>query len=209
MNIEIIPNWHPIFVHFTIGLFATSALLFLVGAGFSKQAWSETFLKVAHINLRIGAVFTVLTVMAGWDAYNTVTHDGPSHAAMTDHRNWALVTAGVWTVLAAWSFQKHRSRVAVGAPFLAAVVVASGLLAATGYKGGEAVYRFGLGVMSLPKVSGDGGHGSHSHGSSTEPHYPHQEQKSDASTNTQPEGHDAHEDDESKPHSHDDNDHHQ
>jgi hypothetical protein len=41
------------------------------------------------------------------------------------------------------------------------------LVAVTGFKGGEVVYRYGLGVMSLPEVSeasknGDG----HEHGSS-------------------------------------------
>ena len=29
--LEIIPNWHPILVHFTIGLFATATGLFLWG----------------------------------------------------------------------------------------------------------------------------------------------------------------------------------
>ena len=38
------------------------------------------------------------------------------------------------------------------------------LLLTTSYKGGEVVYRYGIGVISLPKVHNDGGHDSHSHG---------------------------------------------
>ena len=37
------------------------------------------------------------------------------------------------------------------------------LLAITGYKGGEVVYRHGGGVMRMPVILEDGGHGSHSH----------------------------------------------
>lgn len=37
--------------------------------------------------------YTIGTVLAGWYAYNTVPHTALSHAAMTDHRNWALSTA--------------------------------------------------------------------------------------------------------------------
>ncbi len=162
--IEIIPNWHPVLVHFTIALFATSTGLFFAGGIFSGQSWSKTLLRVAHINLWIGAGITILTLLAGWDAYNTVTHDAPSHAAMTDHRNWAFVTAALFGVIAIWSLAGYRKTLRVGVPFLAVLAIASVLLATTGYKGGEAVYRYGLGVMSLPQAEGGGGHDSHSEG---------------------------------------------
>ncbi len=159
-TMEIIPNWHPIFVHFTIGLLSISALFYLAGAVLKK----EQLLVVARWNLWIGAVATIGTVLAGWYAYNTVTHDGPSHAAMTNHRNWALVTASIFILLALWAFWKHRGANTVSPVFVAVILLAAGLLAITGYKGGEVVYRHGLGVMRMPMVSGDGGHGSHEHG---------------------------------------------
>ena len=167
---EILPNWHPVLVHFTIALFSTAVGLFFAGTVFAKKTWGETLLQAAHLNLWIGAGFTVLTLLAGWDAYNTVRHDGPSHAAMTDHRNWALVTAALFFIITAWSLITRRKTVKVSIFFLVALLVASGLLATTGFKGAEAVYRYGLGVMSMPKMSGDGGHESHSHGNG-EPHH--------------------------------------
>ena len=93
-----------------------------------------------------------------------MAHDGPSHAAMTDHKNWALATAAIFGFLALWSLVKHRGTKTVSIGFVALILLASGLLAVTGFKGGEVVYRHGTGVMRLPEVSGDGGHGSHSHG---------------------------------------------
>lgn len=160
MGIEIIPNWHPIFVHFTIGLLSISALLYLAGLVLKKP----NLLVAARWNLWIGAAVTIATVLAGFYAYNTVAHDGPSHAAMTDHKNWALVTASIFGVLALWSLIKHRGAKTVHPAFVALILLASSILAITGFKGGELVYRHGLGVMSMPEVSGDGGHGSHSHG---------------------------------------------
>jgi len=160
MDMEIIPNWHPIFVHFTVALLSISALLYLAGLVFKKP----NFLTVARWNLWIGAGITIGTVLAGFDAYNTVAHDGPSHAAMTDHKNWALVTASIFGLLALWSLLKHRGAKTVSAGFVTLILLASALLGMTGYKGGEVVYRHGIGVMRMPEVSGDGGHGSHSHG---------------------------------------------
>ena len=160
MNMEIIPNWHPLFVHFTVGLLSISALLFLAGLVLKKP----NLLLAARWNLWIGAGITVGTVIAGLDAYNSVAHDAASHAAMTNHKQWALVTAGVFMALAAWSLWKHRGAKTVHPVFVVAILLASGLLAITGFKGGEVVYRHGTGVMRTPMVQGDGGHGSHEHG---------------------------------------------
>lgn len=160
MNVEIIPNWHPIFVHFTVGLLSVSALLYLAGLILKK----ENLLIAARWNLWIGAIVTVGTVLAGLYAYSTVMHDGPSHIAMTNHRNWALPTAGVFISLALWAAWKQRGAKTVSLVFVAIMLLASGLLAITGYKGSEVVYRHGMGVMRMPEVHGDGGHGSHSHG---------------------------------------------
>lgn len=163
-GIEIIPNWHPLLVHFTVALLSISALLYLAGLVFKKP----NLLVVARWNLWIGALATILTVIAGFDAYNSIPHDGPLHAAMTDHKNWALVTASIFGLLALWALFKHRGAKTVSIIFTGLILVAAGLLSVTGYKGAEVVYRHGGGVMRMPEISGDGGHGSHSHGEGEE-----------------------------------------
>ena len=45
MNIEIIPNYHPILVHFTIGLLSISALLYLAGSILSEAAGPRAMKK--------------------------------------------------------------------------------------------------------------------------------------------------------------------
>lgn len=37
--IEIIPNWHPIFVHFTIALLTISTLLYVAGLFLKKKTF--------------------------------------------------------------------------------------------------------------------------------------------------------------------------
>lgn len=150
--VEIIPNWHPIFVHFTVALLTVGAMLkvgsYLAGGESLREQWR----LVARWNLWIGAGFVVLTVLSGVFAYNTVAHDTPSHAAMTDHRNWALITAVVFLVITGWLVLLVRADKARNGLFIALLLVAMGLLAVTAWKGGELVYRHGLGVMSLPKA---------------------------------------------------------
>ncbi|MCE2510560.1 MAG: DUF2231 domain-containing protein [Alphaproteobacteria bacterium] len=170
--IEVLPNWHPILVHFTLALFTVAALLFWAGAFLRQRAWAANLTTTAFWNLWIGAGLTVATVAAGFYAFNTVKHDAASHAAMTDHRNWALATAGVWWGLALWSGWIGRKGERPPALFHLALVPALLLLLTTGWKGGELVYRHGMGVMPPKAASepvpagpehGDGHHHDHDH----------------------------------------------
>ncbi len=162
--IEILPNWHPIFVHFTIALLSMSVVFYLLQAFFPEDhPWQKSTLLLAKANLWIGTGFALITAVAGWFAYNSVTHDTPSHAAMTDHRNWALVTLAVFVVLTIWSilFRKQNKAPVL---FVIMMLISGGLLASTGWKGAESVYRYGLGVMSMPQSSGEGHAHEHADG---------------------------------------------
>jgi uncharacterized membrane protein len=160
---EIIPNWHPIFVHFTVALFTLAVGLYLAVFFIKDEDLKSQCFTVARWNLWIGMAITILTLITGWLAYNSVAHDEPSHAAMTDHRNWALVTASVFALLTGWSVFQYRKVKAPSVTLLLSLIVGSALLGSTAWRGGEVVYRYGLGVMSLPKVEAAGGDG-HSHG---------------------------------------------
>lgn len=162
--IEILPNWHPIFVHFTVALFVIAALLHL-GSHFVSEDLSKQWAIVSRWNLWLGLGFTVLTLAAGVYAYNTVDHDTPSHAAMTIHRNWAIVTSLVFFAAGAWSVVLNRQGQTRSWAFTAVLIAAAGLLGTTAWHGGEIVYRHGLGVKALPQVEGAGHSHSHDDGS--------------------------------------------
>ncbi|MFQ5488038.1 MAG: DUF2231 domain-containing protein [Gammaproteobacteria bacterium] len=162
---EIIPNWHPIFVHFTVALLSLSVGLFIVSQvlqGDLRRQWE----LVARWNLWFGVAITLLTVAAGFYAFNTVRHDEPSHLAMQEHRNWALATVLWFLALAFLLYRSRRS--APGKGQLLALVLGGGLLLSTAWHGAELVYRYGLGVMALPAVEA-GGEG-HEHGATGDNH---------------------------------------
>lgn len=149
--LEIVPNWHPIFVHFTVALLSLAVILSMV-TPFIRTALKEQWHTVTLWALWFGAGFTILTALTGLYAYYTVAHDTPSHAAMTDHRNWAIVTASLFLGLAVWSVFRVRRRKVLGPVFVIGMVFAGGVLASTAWRGGEVVYRYGLGVMALPQT---------------------------------------------------------
>ncbi len=160
-GIEIIPNLHPMFVHFTVALLSMSVAFHVLD--FVTKGTKAQWCILAQWNLWLGAGFAIVTVLAGFYAYNTVAHDDPSHAAMTLHLRWALPTLLIFLALAVWSFMSARAGKVASMPFLLVLVVAGGLLLSTAWHGAELVYRHGLGVMSLPQSSGDGH--EHDHGS--------------------------------------------
>lgn len=154
--IEILPNWHPIFVHFTVALLAVATALHLLSHFMPDGGLADQWATVARWNLWFGTGVTLLTVAAGWYAFYTVGHDAPSHAAMTGHRNWAMATLTLFLGIAAWKYFLHRHGRGRSGLFTAVLVVAAAVLLSTAWRGGELVYRYGLGVMSMPKSEGQG-----------------------------------------------------
>ena len=167
--INIIPNWHPVLVHFTIGLLTTSVVFYVLSV-FSPvgETLKNNWRIFARWCLWIGMGITLATLVAGYLAYNSVDHDTPSHEAMTEHRNWAFATAAGFAILTLWSVWNRIKQQLPGLFFVIFALINGALLASTGWHGGEAVYRYGLGVMSLPQknVNGEG----HAHAAGSEQH---------------------------------------
>jgi len=164
--IEIIPNWHPLFVHFTVGLLSTAVIFYFATLLLSnRHPWKQQWLTMANWCLWTGCLFAIATATAGWFAYNSVAHDAASHAEMTLHRNWALPTVAIFLLMGLWAIILARKRRRPGFLFLTFSLIAAGMLMVTGWLGAEAVYRYGLGVKSLPTVEegGDGYNHSHNH----------------------------------------------
>jgi uncharacterized membrane protein len=158
--IEIIPNVHPIFVHFTVALFSTAVGFYTLSYLLPKlrifPKLSSEFEIVARWCLWAVGIIVIATVFAGLYAFNTVNHDGPSHLAMTDHRNWAIPTACAMVLVALWSLWRTYKRKTITITFILVLFIVQGLLLSTAWRGAELVFRYGLGVMSLPKAEGEG-----------------------------------------------------
>ena len=161
--IQIIPNWHPVFVHFTVALLSLAVIFPLVDKVLNNARLKEQLQIMARWNLWLGTGFGIVTALAGWDAYNTVEHDAASHAAMTLHLYWALATLAVFVMLSSWSIWRTYTNRKNGALFTVLLLAGGALLLSTAWHGGELVYRYGLGVMSLPQSAPAGDGHDHEH----------------------------------------------
>lgn len=154
------PNIHPVLVHFTYALMTLSALSLFAVSLQPAGGWRDSLKHAGDWMLAFGAVAAIATVAAGFQAYYSVAHDAPSHAAMTTHRNWAIPTALALLALAGWRYLKRTNR--PGVFYSALLLAAAGLLTVTAWWGGRLVYGHGLGVKSMPAVTGEGH--DHEHG---------------------------------------------
>ena len=183
---EIIPNLHPIAVHFPIVLTLIAFLFSLAAYIRRSHALAPQLAATGHFTLWLAAITAATAVLFGWLAFNSVNHDDAGHAAMLLHRAWAIPTAIGLVLLACWDAWKHRVNALMPILALALLFLLSGAIAVTGWLGGEVVYRHGIGVLSLPASEGTGHSHHHDHGGAESAEHSH------ATPETEPDEHTEH-----------------
>ena len=139
--------WHPVFVHFSIALMTVATGFYLLARIFRNAALRGQWITVAEWNLWVGSGLTAGTLLFGWIAFNTVSHDSDAvHELMEAHALLALITSGGFAVLAVWSVWHRKTGSYPSWPFVGLLLICFGFLAATGWRGGDLVYRHGLAV---------------------------------------------------------------
>lgn len=145
---------HPISVHFTIALTASSlafdALGFFLGADSPAAAgvWS----------LAGSAVMTLITIATGLtSAMRAPVEEGEARSFLRAHMALGVAFYGLLLGLAAWRFSLWQGGSGVGWLYLAAAGAVSLVMAAQGYLGGELVYRYGVEVERAHRLLPVGG----------------------------------------------------
>ncbi len=142
--------WHPVFVHFSVALLAVATGFYLLASMRRDAPLKKQWLTVAEWNLWTGSGFAIVTVLFGWLAFNTVSHDSDTvHDLMETHAILALFTSAGFGTLALWSVWHRRSGSYPSWLFTGLMLVCLGFLAETGLRGGDLVYGHGLAV-NLP-----------------------------------------------------------
>ena len=164
--IEIIPNFHPVVVHFPIVLTMVAFALALLSNLLKSHRLASYWSAASHLALWASALSALMAVIFGWLAYNSVNHDDAGHVAMGIHRVWAISTAGLLLALALWDIKKHLLTSIFPLYFVVLLGAASASVGATAWLGGEVVFRHGIGVLSLPEPEDEGvayDHDAHEH----------------------------------------------
>jgi uncharacterized membrane protein len=180
--IEIIPNWHPIWVHFPIALLTMAALLMVLATLRTTAPWAGTLTQVARWNLFIGGLALAPTLISGHLAYGSVAHDGAGHDAMHRHMAAAWTTALLFLPALILAWRERQRAVGAGPAVLALMIAGTLALSTTAWLGAENVYRHGIGVERLPDPADHqhhdhkakaGGHQHHDHkpGAVNHPHH--------------------------------------
>ncbi|MDQ3804628.1 MAG: DUF2231 domain-containing protein [Acidobacteriota bacterium] len=134
---------HPIFVHFTIALTASSlafdALGFFLGVGSLADAGGWT--------LAGSALMTLMTIVTGLtSAMRAPVEEGEARSFLRAHMALGVTFYGLLIGVASWRMSLWQDGAEVSWPYLAAAGAVSLVMAAQGYLGGELVYRYGVEV---------------------------------------------------------------
>ncbi|HEX6183622.1 MAG TPA: DUF2231 domain-containing protein [Pyrinomonadaceae bacterium] len=134
---------HPIFVHFTIALTASSlafdALGFFTGRASLTAAGGWTLVGSALMSL--ATISTGLT-----SATRAPIEEGEARSFLRAHMALGLIFYGLLVALTLWRLSLWQSGAGVSWWYLAALAVVSLVMTAQGYLGGELVYRYGVEV---------------------------------------------------------------
>ncbi|WP_420427608.1 DUF2231 domain-containing protein [Algiphilus sp.] len=145
--ISILPNWHPMTVHFALALPITATLLLSLARAASDRAFAAGAVQATKWTLGIGIAALWASIGTGMHAYLTEAMDAAAERAVRVHQYWGWGTAAVFTMAPAL-WQKHHPK-RVGWALLTCCWLGTASASVTGWLGAENVYRHGVGVEAV------------------------------------------------------------
>ncbi len=147
-----VPSWHVVVIHFPIALVCLAPLFDLGCLVFRNRVWLDRAAAAFYLMGTVGAAAAYLT---GQRAATRVGELTPAaESALADHEALAVLTLTALSVVALFRFlvswlARYDKRIHVGIFRLSALPLALlgiALLVATADRGGNLVYRHGVGV---------------------------------------------------------------
>ena len=135
-------------VHFPLALVVTAAFMLLAARVLPWERCRATLATVGTWNLCLGAAAALLALATGLAATLHLQVGPAAHQAISLHFRWAAFTTLALVLLAVWrgagSVQESRPTWI----FIVVLSAATASLIVTGYRGGQNVYRYAVGVQS-------------------------------------------------------------
>jgi uncharacterized membrane protein len=141
-------SWHPMVVHFPLALVVTGAITLLAARLLPQPRHAATLATVGTWNLCLGAVAALFALGTGLAAMLDLNVDLAARQAISLHVKWAIFTTLALVLLAVWRGAGTAQESRPSWIFVVVLSAATAALIFTGYRGGENVYRYGVGVHS-------------------------------------------------------------
>jgi uncharacterized membrane protein len=143
---HVVPGWHPMIVHFPLALIVTAALCLTLSRLLPARRHVPALAIVGSWNLCLGAVAVFFALGSGLAAAIGLQVGLAAHEAISAHVKSALLTAVLVSSVAVWRGAGAAQDSRPSWAFVLVLWAATAALIVTGYRGGQNVYRYGVGV---------------------------------------------------------------
>jgi uncharacterized membrane protein len=152
-------EWHPMAVHFPLALTVTGALALSAARLSPPERHGATLAVVGTWNLCLGAAGALLALGTGLAAVASLELAPQARAAVGLHVKWAIFTTAALALIAVWRGAGVDPKSRPSGLFLSILWAVTAALLVTAYRGGQNVYRYGVGVapgtaLELPTRGG-------------------------------------------------------
>jgi uncharacterized membrane protein len=140
------PGWHPIIVHFPLALIVTATFCLTLARLRPSLPVADSLGLVGTWNLSIGAVALLAALASGLAAAIDLHVGAAAHLAIAAHVKSAILTSILVLAAALWRGFGVAPTTRPSWLFVLLLWAAAAALTVTGYRGGQNVYRYGIGV---------------------------------------------------------------
>ena len=140
------PGWHPVVVHFPLALVITAACFLSAARVLRASRAAETSAIVGTWTLVVGALGLLFALGTGLAAVADLHIGAAAHEAVSSHVKSAILTTFLVLSAAVWRGAGAPQQARPSRGFILLMWLAASSLIVTGYRGGQNVYRHGVGV---------------------------------------------------------------
>ncbi len=135
-------------VHFPLALVVTASFALLAARLLPSERWRATLATVGTWNLCLGTAAALFALATGLAATLHLQVGPAAHQAISLHFRWAAFTTLALVLLAVWRGAGSAQESRPTWLFIVVLSAATASLIVTGYRGGQNVYRYAVGVQS-------------------------------------------------------------
>jgi len=134
-------------VHFPLALVVTAAALLFAARLLRPGRYTAALATVGTWNLCLGAVAALFALATGLAAVLHLSVGVAAHQSISLHVKWAIFTTLALVLLAVWRGAGAAQESRPSWVFMLVLVGATAALVITGYRGGQNVYEYAVGVQ--------------------------------------------------------------